>query len=181
MTSRAHPDTMTTGQVADLLGVTAQHVVNLCDRGLLPYTLTGTHRRIRREDAERLKGRAAASNGGPLTRDQTRSLWLHRAAAAHVARNPKAALDYGRAEVERLLGMRLDGDQWLRQWLPIIDRGPEEVMRVMCSVDPLSRELRANSPFLGLLSDDERRTIITSAYAASPPPNEAVALSEASA
>ena len=54
-------------------------------------------------------------------------------------------------------------------------------MRVMCSVDPLSRELRANSPFLGLLSDDERRTIITSAYAASPPPNEAVALSEASA
>ena len=153
MTSRPHPETMTTGQVADLLGVTVQHVINLCARGQLPYTLVGTHRRIRREDAIALRGRVAASNGGPLTRDQVRSLWLHRAAAAHIAAAPAASLTYARA----------DGEPWLRQWLAIIDRGPEETMRILCSPDPLSRELRQNSPFLGLLSEEERLKILAAA------------------
>jgi excisionase family DNA binding protein len=163
MVSRPHPETLTTGQVADLLGVTVQHVINLCERGQMPYTLVGTHRRIRREDAMVLQGRAAANNGGPLTRDQIRSLWLHRAAAAHIARDPSGSLAYARIEIKRLLSLHLDGESWLRQWLAIIDRGPEETMRIMCSVDPLSRELRQNSPFVGLLSEDERLTILASA------------------
>jgi excisionase family DNA binding protein len=154
---------MTTGQVADLLGVTVQHVINLCARGQLPYTLVGTHRRIRREDAIALRGRVAASNGGPLTRDQVRSLWLHRAAAAHIAAAPAESLTYARAEIKRLLSLHLDGEPWLRQWLAIIDRGPEETMRILCSPDPLSRELRQNSPFLGLLSEEERLKILAAA------------------
>jgi excisionase family DNA binding protein len=154
---------MTTGQVADLLGVTVQHVINLCERGQLPYTLVGTHRRVRREDALALRGKVAASHGGPLTRDQIRALWLHRAAAAHVALDPSGSLAYARTEIKRLLGLHLDGEPWLRQWLAILDRGPEEVMRIMCSLDPLSRELRQNSPFVGLLSEDERLTVLTAA------------------
>lgn len=160
MTSRDNPELMTTGQVADLLGTTVQHVVNLCERGELPYTLTGTHRRIRRADALALKERATANRGGPLTDDQVRSLWLHRAAAAHVARDPIGSLARARATAERLLARRPDGEQWLRQWLSIIDRGPEVVMRTMGSTDPFARELRQNSPFLGLLSDKERLAVL---------------------
>jgi len=166
MTPRDDPNLMTTGQVATLLGTTVQHVVNLCERGELPYTLTGTHRRIRRADALSLRERAAANRGGPLTDDQLRSLWLHRAAVAHVAQDPIGSLARARTAVERLLATRPDGEQWLRQWLSIIDRGPEAVMRTMGSTDPLARELRQNSPFLGLLSDEERLAVLNAYRAA---------------
>ncbi|MDN5771951.1 MAG: helix-turn-helix domain-containing protein, partial [Microlunatus sp.] len=39
---------LTTGQVAQILDVSRQHVVDLCDRGDLPSTRGGSHRRIRR-------------------------------------------------------------------------------------------------------------------------------------
>lgn len=153
-------DLLTTGQVAALLGTTPRHVVNLCLRGELPYSMAGTHRRIRRADALMLAGRAAASQGGPLTADQLRSLWLHRAAAGRVARDPLGTLEYARRTIERLLEGEPAGARWLRHWLDLIDRGPDAVMRAMTSIDPLARELRQNSPFLGLLPDDERRAIL---------------------
>lgn len=121
------------------------------------------NRRIRRGDAIALKERTAGNRGGPLTNDQLRSLWLHRAAAAHVARDPINSLAYARRSANQLLAKKPDGAQWLRQWLTIIDRGPETVMRTMTSTDPVARELRQNSPFLGLLSEDER-TAVLNAY-----------------
>lgn len=159
-------DLMTTGQVAALLGTTPRHVVNLCQRGELPYSMAGTHRRIRRVDALLLAGRAAASQGGPLTADQLRSLWLHRAAAGYVARDPAGTLTYARTTIERLLEAEPAGARWLRQWLDLIDRGPESVMRAMTSIDPIARELRQNSPFLGLLPADERLAILNAFQAA---------------
>jgi excisionase family DNA binding protein len=153
-------DLLTTGQVAALLGTTPRHVVNLCLRGELPYSMAGTHRRIRRADALALAGRAAANQGGPLTADQLRSLWLHRAAAGLVARDPVGTLEQARGTIERRLADEPDGARWLRRWLDLIDRGPEAVMRAMTSTDPMARELRQNSPFLDLLPDDERRAIL---------------------
>jgi excisionase family DNA binding protein len=153
-------DILTTGEVATLLGTTPRHVVNLCHRGELPYTMAGTHRRIRRVDALTLAGRAAGDQGGPLTDDQLRSLWIHRAAAGLVARDPVGTLAQARARTEQLLAGEPDGARWLRQWLGLIDRGPEAVMRAMTSIDPLARELRQNSPFATLLPDDERRAVL---------------------
>lgn len=153
-------DLLTTGEVAGLLGTTPRHVVNLCLRGELPYSMAGTHRRIRRADALALAERAAANHGGPLTDDQLRSLWLHRAAAGHIVSDPVGTLTLARARIERLLVGEPDGARWLRQWRSLIDRGPEAVMRTMTSTDPLARELRQNSPFLGILPDDERRAVL---------------------
>lgn len=151
---------LTTGQAAAILGTTARHVVNLCLRGELPYTLAGTHRRVRRADVDALARRAAANRGGPLTDDQLRSLWLHRAAAAHVAADPSGMLAQARAVLERSLARHPAGERWLRDWLALLDRGPEAVMRTMTSTDPLARELRQNSPFPGLLDEEERRAIL---------------------
>ncbi|WP_147287746.1 helix-turn-helix domain-containing protein, partial [Kytococcus sedentarius] len=36
-----------TGRVAEILGVSRQHVVDLCDRGDLPSIRIGAHRRVR--------------------------------------------------------------------------------------------------------------------------------------
>ena len=166
MTTRTSDDVLSTGQAAALLGTSVQHVIDLCARGELPYTMAGTHRRIRRTDVQALRDRQAANRGGPLTDDQVRSLWLHRAAAGHVASDPVGSLERSRQWIEGLLERRPDGERWLRQWLDIIDRGPEAVMRVMTSTDPLARELRQNSPFLLLLSEAERRTVLAAFAAA---------------
>ncbi|MEA2025318.1 MAG: excisionase family DNA-binding protein, partial [Chloroflexota bacterium] len=53
-------DLLTTGQAAMLLGTTRQHVVDLCSRGVLPFAMVGTHRRVRRDDVLMLAGREAA-------------------------------------------------------------------------------------------------------------------------
>jgi excisionase family DNA binding protein len=149
----AGDDLLTTGQAAEILGTTARHVVNLCLRGELPYTLAGTHRRVRRADVTAFAARAAANRGGPLTDDQ-------------LAAEPDRSLETARTAVERLLARDPDGARWLRAWLDLIDRGPEAVMRTMTSTDPLARELRQNSPFLALLGTDERRAILASFRAA---------------
>ena len=163
MTLQANSDDLlTTGQVAKILGTTVRHVVNLCLRGELPYTMVGTHRRIRRSDAEALAGRAAGNAGGPMTRDQLRALWLHRAVAGRIAADPVKVLARAEAMALSLLADEPDGAPWLRQWLAVIDRGPEAVMRTLVSTDPIARELRANSPFAGILSARERAAILAS-------------------
>ena len=45
-------DLLTTGEAAKLLNSSRQHVVDLCDRGELPFTTLGTHRRVQRRDVE---------------------------------------------------------------------------------------------------------------------------------
>ena len=59
---------ITTGEAARLLGVSRQHVVDLCDRGLLACERTPVHRRVRRTDVDVLRRR------GELTREEMRSL-----------------------------------------------------------------------------------------------------------
>jgi excisionase family DNA binding protein len=163
MTTRTDPnELLSTGEVARILGSSVQHVVDLCQRGEMPYAMVGTHRRIRRSDAEALSRRSANNAGGPMTRDQLRALWLHRAVAAKVAADPARVLAHAKSTANSLLAREPDGAAWLRQWLALLDRGPEAVMRTLVSTDPLARELRANSPFAGVLSTSEREAILTS-------------------
>ena len=168
-TTSSPDDLLTTGQAAAILGTSAMHVVKLCDRGQLPYTLAGTHRRIRRADVEAVRDRGAGTGGGPMTSDQIRSLWLARAVAGKVAQDPERAIRHGRRRLSVLLTSDQDGRPWLLRWQQIIDEGPEAVMRVLTSTDPAARELRANSPFGGLLSETERRRVIESYSAWRPP------------
>ena len=163
MPLETHPDELlTTGQVAKILGATVRHVVNLCLRGELPYSMVGTHRRIKRSDADALAGRAAGNAGGPMTQDQLRALWLHRAVAGKIAADPERILPNAEAMALRLLAREPAGAPWLRQWLAVIGRGPEAVMRTLVSTDPMARELRANSPFAGVLPASERADILAS-------------------
>ncbi len=146
-------DLLTTGEVAALLGVTRQHVVNLCTRGELPFELVSTHRRVRREDLEEF---IASSHGA--TKDQRRSLWLGYALAGQVAVDPELALSVARGNLDlmRSSASPRTGRVWFDAWQAILERGPAAVMSTLTSDTVRARELRQHAPFAGLLSDDQR-------------------------
>jgi hypothetical protein len=51
---------------------------------------------------------------------------------------------------------------WLDRWRTALDAGPDQVLGVLVSDSPLAAELRQNSPFTGILPEDERRAVLES-------------------
>jgi hypothetical protein len=93
-----------------------------------------------------------------------RSLWLNRAVAARIAREPDAVLAHARENLKRY-GHIHEGTnvtRWLTRWYQIIERGPEDVMETLTSTSPEAAELRQNSPFAGVLDARERRAVLNS-------------------
>lgn len=152
------PELITTGEAAQLLGVSRQHVVDLCDRGFLHCERTPVHRRVRRSDVEALR------NLRELTREEMRSLWLNRAVAGRLASDPATVLARARQNLDRFERIH-EGTPvatWLVRWRRVLDRGPEAVMEMLTSTTPEASELRQNSPFPGVLPEDERLAVLHS-------------------
>lgn len=151
-------DWLTTTETVTMLGVSRQHVVNLCDRGELSFSLVGTHRRIRRSDVQPLLE-------PKLTREQEKSLWLHRALLGPLMIDPTGVIEQARENIQRWLPRhRCDGmaARYLAQWQEILDGGVDGVVSVLVGTDERSNELRQNSPFAGVLPDDDRRHVLSS-------------------
>jgi excisionase family DNA binding protein len=148
-------DLLTTGEVATLLRSSRQHVVDLCERGLLPYVRVGSHRRLRRADVD-------AMLNPELTRDQLKALWLHRAVAGRLVQDPDAVLAKAGSNLERLHRVHPDGMAavWLDRWRSVLDAGAEAVLDALTSRQPNAVELRQNSPFAGVLPEAERRAVL---------------------
>jgi excisionase family DNA binding protein len=150
-------DLITTGEAATLLGTSRQHVVDLCDRGDLPFRTAGTHRRVSRADLEELSARTQR-----LTRDQVRSLWLGNAIAGKLVHDPDRVLDLARRNLAQLQAVhtRGQGARWVAEWDTIL-RGPiDRVLETLTSRTPRARELRQNSPFAAVLTETERAEIL---------------------
>ena len=154
-------DLVTTGQAAIMLRSSRAHVVDLCLRGLLPYVRVGGQRRIRRSDVE-----ALIEPG--LSRDEMESLWLHRAVAGKVVANPPALLAAAAINLRRLRRLHPTGTawHWLDRWDAVLEEGVEAVLQALTSSATYAIELRRTSPFAGVLSEVERKTILL-AYAES--------------
>ncbi len=144
-------DLISTGKAAVLLGCSRQHVVDLCEQGLLRFVSVGSHRRVRRTDVTALVRPA-------LTRDQERSLWLHRVVAGRLAVDPGSVLARVRENLQHLSRVHPGGMSavWLAEWQAVLDEGEDAVFAVLTSAEPQAVELRQNSPFAGVLSPDER-------------------------
>ncbi|RLP74103.1 DNA-binding protein [Mycetocola tolaasinivorans] len=146
---------MSTGTAAVLLGVSRQHVVDLCERGELPFTRVGKHRRISPRDIENLTN--------PLTPDEQRSLWLHEVVLGQLILDPERVIRIARQNLHRWQGLhRSDGMSvhYLNQWEAILDRGIDDVRRALVGIDRQSIELRQNSPFAGVLTEKQRAKVL---------------------
>ena len=147
---------LSVGEAAITLRVSRERVVDLCARGLLPYVTDGTHRRVRRADVEALVRPA-------LTREQLEQLWLHRAIAGKFVSSPMALLAAATITLRRLRRLHPEGHswEWLDRWQAVIDSGAAAVLDALTSSAPYAIELRGTSPFTGILSEVERRTVLT--------------------
>jgi excisionase family DNA binding protein len=147
---------LTTGEAAKLLNSSRQHVVDLCDRGDLPFVTTGSHRRIRRADVEALRTRTQR-----LTRDQRRSLYLAYAIAGRIVEDPLRARSLALDNLDKMRqASRGQARQWLDEWDRLLHGPVDRMLQALVSPSPKGRELRQNSPFAGLLSDQERQHIL---------------------
>jgi excisionase family DNA binding protein len=148
-------DLLTTGEAARLLRSSRAHVADLCLRGLLPYVKIGMQRRVRRADVE-----ALIEPG--LTREQMETLWLHRAVAGKVVQNPPVLLAAAAINLRRLRRLHPDGEvaEWLDRWEVVLDEGAEAVLDALTSSGEYAVDLRVVSPFAGILSESERRTVL---------------------
>jgi len=155
---------LTTGQAADVIGCSRQHVVDLCNAGQLPHQTTPVHRRIRREDVEEMARRRAATLQRELRREELRSLWLNRAIAGKLATDPQRVMQIAQENLARFTEIHRGGtvEHWLKAWRAVLAEGPEAVMRTLTSEAPEAIELRQNSPFPGVLSEGERLRVLDS-------------------
>ena len=144
---------LTTSQAARALGVSRQHVVNMCDRGELEFVMAGSHRRIP-QSALRIQ---------IMRPEQARSLWLHRAVLGRLALDPKHVLDHAQRNLDRWRNVHRSGSMartYLDQWQSILEQGPEAVAAALVDTSPEGCELRVNSPFAGVLTTSERKAIM---------------------
>lgn len=148
-----------TGAAARMLGVSRQHLVDLCDRGDVSFVRVGSHRRIPNSEVSRLLMRST------LTREREKSLWLHRAALAYLFTDPSQVLDRVRANIARIRAAhRPDGMTvaYLDRWTSIVDRGVDAIAETMTSSTEQACELRQNTPFAGVLPAEVRLAVLSS-------------------
>lgn len=154
---------LSTGEAASLLGVSRQHIVDLCEAGSLPYTWAGKHRRIRRRDVEGI-----AAGNHRVTRDQTRSLLLAHAIAGRIVADPDGtrALAWRNLRKMREGSSRGAAQVWIREWERLLEGSLTDLLTALTSPSPRSRELRQNSPFAGVLTNEERHRVLHTARSA---------------
>lgn len=147
---------ISTGTAARMLGSSRQHVVDLCEGGALPFTSVGRHRRLCRVDVERL------AHGGAQRREDARSLWLAYATAGRIVADPSRALRLAGENLARMRAAQPRASRWLDEWSRLLAGPISEVLATLTSPAPKARELRANSPFAGLLTEQDRLRVLES-------------------
>ena len=130
---------------------TSQPTVAAYEKGRKSPTL-GTLRRL----AESVGLAMSVQFHPPLTREDRRSIWLHRAIARRLEERPGWAV---RRAVETLKTMRRANPgarQLLDEWEVLLARPVPELVPVLTDPGPRARELRQVTPFAGALSAQER-------------------------
>ncbi|MGI5246600.1 helix-turn-helix domain-containing protein [Dactylosporangium sp. CA-139066] len=154
---------LTTTEVAALLHCSRQHVVDLCDNGTLPFVRAGTHRRIRRDDVERLLR-------PPFRREVEKSLWLHRAVAGKLVADPERGMALARRNLAHRRAVHSDGsaNSWFDAWERLLGEGVDAVVDMITSRTEAAAEFRQNTPFAGLLTERERLKVLAAFDATHP-------------
>jgi len=144
---------MTQAQLAEAAG-TSQPTVAAYEAGRKSPTLSTLVRLARAAGLE-----VSVIYHPPMTREEGRSLALHRMIADRLEADPEAVIERARVNLET---MRLiaPASQPLREWAVLLDRPVSALIPVLLDHSPWGRELRHVTPFAGVLSVRERAEVI---------------------
>ncbi len=92
----------------------------------------------------------------PLTREERRSLVLHRAIAKRLSDDPERVVTQARRNLARMMERDAGSSLPLREWKVLLDRPLPALLPLLADADPWARELRHVTPFAGVLSAAER-------------------------
>jgi transcriptional regulator with XRE-family HTH domain len=94
-----------------------------------------------------------------MTREERRSLALHRAIAARLADDPARALQSARATLALMRERNPHAHSLLDEWAVFLSRPLPDLLPVLTDASPRGRELRQVTPFAGVLSAAERAAV----------------------
>ena len=92
----------------------------------------------------------------PLTREDRRSIWLHRSIARRLEERPRWVLQRARENLKKMRHANPGARQLLDEWGVFLKRSIPELIPLLTDPGPRARELRQVTPFAGVLSAEER-------------------------
>ena len=102
---------------------------------------------------------AAVDYFPPLTREDRRSLALHRAIAKRLREDPDVVLTQARQSLATMTARQPEVSHLLREWTVLLARPVEALLPLLTDPDPWARELRHVTPFAGVLTAAERAEV----------------------
>lgn len=98
----------------------------------------------------------------PMTREDRRSLHLHRAIARRLERAPGPVLTRARETLALMRAGHPEAEGLFREWEMLLDRPVQELVPALTDPSPRARELRQVTPFAGVLTAAERAEVYRS-------------------
>ena len=141
---------VTQAALADAAG-TSQPTVSAYEAGRKSPTL-GTVRRL----AESVGLAMSVQFRPPLTREERRSIRLHRSIALRLQERPRWVLQRARETLKKMRRANPGAGQLLDEWRVLLKRSIPELIPVLTDPGARARELRQVTPFAGVLSAKER-------------------------
>lgn len=100
-----------------------------------------------------------SAEAGEGRREKQRSLWLNRAVVGELTRDPDRVMAIARANIARWRDVHAHRPGILAaldQWGKILDAGVEAVVAVLTGHSEAAEDLRQNTPFAGVLTQEQR-------------------------
>ena len=94
-----------------------------------------------------------------MTREDRRSLALHRAIARRLAENPSATLDHAHRNLDLMVERNPHAADLLTEWGEILSQPVDTIVATMLSPDQHARDLRKVTPFAGVLTSAQRARV----------------------
>jgi transcriptional regulator with XRE-family HTH domain len=144
---------LTQAELARAAG-TSQPTIAAYESGRKSPTLTTLSRIARAAGLE-----AVVTFPPAMTREDRRSLALHRAIADRLAAEPTSTIDRARHSLSVMRYRNPRADDLFDEWDDILSRPVEAIINTMLDTSQRARDLRKVTPFAGVLGPDERTQV----------------------
>ncbi len=94
-----------------------------------------------------------------MTREDRRSLVLHRAIADRLIKEPHEVLEHAQRNLSLMRGRHPHAHSLFNEWRSILSRPVDEIVAAVLDPSLHGRDLRKVTPFAGVLSANERARV----------------------